>query len=66
MAFVDQLRRSLSLSLDTSAGGVEVGLQVSYDQRQSFVGLKTGSTQFQFSVFGQLDLAAGVLPRAPF
>ncbi len=66
VAFVDQLRRSLSLALDTSVGGVEVGLQMSYDQRQSFVGLKTGSTQFQFGVFGQLDLAAGVLPAGPF
>jgi hypothetical protein len=64
--FVDQLRRSVSVSLDTSAGGMEVGLQMSYDQRQSFVGLKTGSTQFQFSIFGQLDLAAGVLPGVGF
>jgi hypothetical protein len=64
--FVDQLRRSLSLSLDTRAGGVEVGLQASYDQRQSFIGLKTGAAQFQFGVFGQLDLAAGMLPTRPF
>ena len=65
VAFVDQLRRSLSLSMDTSVSGFEVGIQASFDQRQSFVGLRTGSTQFQFGVFGQLDLAAGVLPVAP-
>lgn len=60
--FVDQLRRSVSLSLDTSVGGMEVGLQMSYDDRQSFVGQRTGSTQLQLSLFGQLDFAAGSLP----
>jgi hypothetical protein len=50
------------MSLNTSVGGFEFGLQVSYDDRQSFVGQQTGSTQFQIGIFGQLDFAAGVLP----
>lgn len=62
VAFVDVVTRTASLSLDTSAGGFEFGLQLSYDDRQSFVGQQTGSTQFQLGLFGQLDFAAGALP----
>ncbi|MCG6954767.1 MAG: cell surface protein SprA [Gemmatimonadetes bacterium] len=60
--FLDQLRRSLNLSLDTTVGGFDVGLQMSYDDRQSYVGQQTGSTQFQIGIFGQLQFSAGVLP----
>ena len=60
--FIDQVSRAASLSLDTSVGGFEMGLNISYDDRQSFVGQQTGSTQFQVGLFGQLDFAAGVLP----
>jgi hypothetical protein len=61
--FVDQIRRSLSLNIDTSVGGFEVGLLMSYDDRQSFVGQRTGSTQFQLGLFGELQFSAGMLPR---
>jgi Motility related/secretion protein len=60
--FLDQIRRGINLSLDTSVGGFEVGLQMSYDDRQSFVGQRTGSTQFQLGLFGQLQFSAGTLP----
>ena len=56
--FIDQVNRTASLALDTSVGGFELGLQISYDD----VGQQTGSTQFQVGLFGQLDFAAGVLP----
>jgi hypothetical protein len=62
VAFLDQVTRTASMQLDTAAGGFEFGVQVSYDDRQSFVGQRTGSTQFQIGLFGQLDFAAGVLP----
>jgi hypothetical protein len=62
--FLDQIRRNLSLSLDTSVGGFEVGMQMSWDDRQSFVGQQNGSSQFQLGVFGQLQFSAGVLPGA--
>ena len=62
MPFLDQLRRSLNLSLDTTVGGFDVGLQMSYDDRQSYVGQQTGSTQFQIGLFGQLQFSAGVIP----
>ena len=62
VAFVDLVTRTASLSLDTAAGGFEFGIQLSYDDRQSFVGQQTGSTQFQVGLFGQLDFSAGQLP----
>ncbi len=62
--FVDQLRRSLSLSLDTSVGGFEMGLEMNYDDRQSYVGQQTGSTQFRVGVFGQLNFSSGTFPQA--
>lgn len=64
VAFLDQVTKTASLSLDTSVGGFEFGLQMSYDDRKSFVGQRTGSTQFQVGIFGQLDFAAGSLPLA--
>lgn len=62
--FVDQVRRSLSVSLDTSVGDFEVGMQMSYDSRRSFVGQQNASTQFQLGIFGQLQFSAGMLPGA--
>ncbi|HSW28007.1 MAG TPA: hypothetical protein VLH75_00820 [Longimicrobiales bacterium] len=62
--FLDQIRRSLSVSLDTSVRGFEMGMQMSWDDRQSFVGQRNGSSQFQLGVFGQLQFSAGTLPRA--
>ena len=62
VAFLDQVSRTASLSLNTSTGGMQLGVQISYDDRQSFVGQRTGSTQFQVGIFGQIDFAAGVLP----
>jgi hypothetical protein len=62
VAFVDQIRRTLSVSIDTSVGDFSVGMQLSFDDRQSFVGQRTGSTQLQLGVFGQLEFSAGSFP----
>lgn len=62
VAFLDQVTHTASLSMDTSVGGFEFGIQVSYDDRKSYVGQRTGSTQLQVGLFGQLDFAAGALP----
>ncbi len=59
--FVDQIARSLNLSLDTSASGFEFGAQLSFDDRRSFVGRRSGSTQFQLMLFGQLRFNAGTI-----
>jgi hypothetical protein len=62
VAYVDQVGRTLNLTFDTAMGGFTVGMQVSLDDRQSFVGRKTGSTQFQVGVFGQLDFNGSSVP----
>jgi hypothetical protein len=63
--FLDQIRRTLSMQMNTSVGGFEVGMNMSFEHRQSFVGQRTASTQFQLGVFGQLQFSAGLLPGAP-
>ena len=60
--FLDLIQRSVNLSLDTSIGGFDLGVEMSYDDRQSFVGQRTGSTRFQLMLFGQLHFSAGVIP----
>jgi hypothetical protein len=62
VAYLDQIGRTLNVSLDTSVRGFAVGLQVSFDDRQSFVGRRAGSTQFQVGLFGQLNFTGGQLP----
>ncbi len=63
--FVDQLNRSLTFTLDTRVSDFDVGIQGSYFDRQSFVGQRRGSTQFQLSVYGQFLIEAGALGRLP-
>lgn len=53
VAFVDYLNRSLNLTLDTVITPLQVGLHMTYVDRQSFVGRHEGSTQFQLGIFGQ-------------
>ncbi|MCH7562265.1 MAG: hypothetical protein IH968_00455 [Gemmatimonadetes bacterium] len=60
--FLDELIRSLNVQLDTSVRNMDLRLQLSYTDRQSFVGLKSGSTQFQFGVFGTFVIAGGAFP----
>jgi hypothetical protein len=60
--FLDQVTRTASMALNTSVGGFEFGVQLSYDDRKSFVGQRTGSTQFQLGLFGQLEFGAALLP----
>jgi hypothetical protein len=57
--FVDYLNRSLSLTLDTVLSPMEVGLHLTYTNRESFVGRHDGSTQFQLGFFGQFLFDSG-------
>ncbi|MFV2007738.1 MAG: hypothetical protein ACC667_09845, partial [Longimicrobiales bacterium] len=60
--FLDELIRSLNIQLDTSVRNMDLRLQLSYTDRQSFVGLESGSTQFQFGLFGTFVIAGGAFP----
>lgn len=59
--YVDQLNRSMNLTMDSDVGGVNLGLQGSYSSRKSFVGQQQGSTQFQIGFFGEFLFSAGTL-----
>ncbi len=61
--FVDRLNRSVNLTMDTSVSDLELGLTLNFVDRQSSVGQRLGSTQFQLGFFGQFQFSAGDLPR---
>ena len=61
VAFVDQRNRSVNLTLDSRVQRLELGFQMSWVDRQSFVGRHQGTTQFQLGLFGQFQLTAGDL-----
>jgi len=55
--FLDELIRSLVLRVETAISSTDVRLQLSYTDRQSFIGLQSGSSQFQFGLFGRFVIA---------
>jgi hypothetical protein len=57
--FVDLVNRQLALTLDTMISQLNVGFQMSYNDRKSFVGLHSGSSQFQLGLFGEFNFEAG-------
>lgn len=62
--FVDYITRRLNLTLDTEINDLSVGLQMSYNARQSNIGTLNGNSQFQLSLFGQFNFSAGQVPGA--
>jgi hypothetical protein len=61
--FLDELIRSLILRVETTVSRMDVRLQLSYTDRRSFVGLQSGSSQFQFGLFGRFVIADDTLLR---
>jgi hypothetical protein len=57
--FVDLVSRQLGLTLDTAVDQLNLGLQMSYNDRKSAVGLRSGSSQFQLTLFGEFNFEAG-------
>lgn len=57
--FVDLVSRQLGVTLDTTVDQLNLGLQVSYNDRKSFVGVRSGSSQFQLTLFGEFNIEAG-------
>lgn len=57
--FIDLIHREFSLMLDTIVSQLTVGFQVSYNDRRSFVGTRSGSSQFQLGVYGEFNVSAG-------
>lgn len=63
VAFIDQLERDASVSVDSSVRDFQLGIRLRYLDRRSFVGLRAGSTQFQLNIFGRFLLTSDLLSR---
>ena len=61
VAFIDELERDASLSVDSTVRDLQLGVRVRYLDRRSFVGQKAGSTQLQLNLFGQFRLTPAML-----
>ena len=61
--FLDELIRSITVRMETTVSRTDLRLQLSYTDRRSFVGLRSGSTQFQFGLFGRFIIADDALLR---
>jgi len=60
--FVDQINRTLNVSMDSAIQQFELGLNLTFTDRQSFIGTRAGSSQVQLGVWGQFNLQAGLVP----
>ena len=58
-AFVDHINRRANLTITSLVSQIDVGLQASWVDRQSYIGKQPGSSQLQLGVFGQFNLQAG-------
>ena len=65
VAFIDQLERSASVSLDSQVRDYQLGVRLRYLDRRSFVGRLAGTTQLQLNVFGHFFLHPGVFAGRP-
>jgi len=61
--FVERETRSVALGIDTFVAGFELGAQVSLQDRTAFSAFETGFRQFQFGVWGRMEIAAGPVER---
>lgn len=58
-AFVDYLNRRVYVSASTLVARMDIGLQISYVDRRTFIGTQVGSSQFRLGLFGQFNMRAG-------
>ncbi len=64
-AFLDVLNRGFHVTLETLVSDLQLGLQASYDDRRSFIGTRTGSSQFQLGLFGQFRFTSSAGRQSP-
>ena len=57
--FIDFLNRRVYLSASTLIARMDIGLQISYVDRRTFIGTQVGSSQFRLGLFGQFNMQAG-------
>ncbi|MGH7448368.1 MAG: hypothetical protein ACRELT_12450, partial [Longimicrobiales bacterium] len=63
IAFLDFGTRSANLFLESRIREITIGMQGNYVSRESHVGLKNTSSQFQLGFYGRFNINAGQLPE---
>jgi hypothetical protein len=58
VAYVDARTRNLNLTIDTQLSDLLVGFRMGYTGRRTYVGTRSGSSQFQLALFGQFSFSA--------
>jgi hypothetical protein len=70
VAFLDLGTRNANARIETRVSDLDVGLLFNFAGRQSYVGMRNGSSQFQLGVYGRFNFEAGqmsaILPRRQF
>ncbi len=61
VAFIDQLERDASVSLDSTLRDYQLEARLRYLDRRSFVGQRAGLTRFQLDIFGRFLLTPDLL-----
>jgi hypothetical protein len=65
IAFLDLGTRSANARIETRISDLDVGLLFNFIGRQSQVGLRHGSDQFQLGIYGRFNFEAGQMPTPP-
>jgi|GEM_PF-323928 len=60
--WIDNITRSGGITLETMLGRLSTGLQLSYNDRQSFIGRREGGRFFQLGIFANFNFGVGTLP----
>lgn len=58
----DSLDRDVHVTLETMLNDLNLGVQFSLNDRQSFVGLRDGAREFRLAIFANFNFGVGVLP----
>jgi hypothetical protein len=62
IAFLDLGTSNANFTIESIVSDITVGALFSYVTRQSHVGTRNGTTQFQFGLYGRFNFTAGVMP----
>ena len=63
VAFIDQLDRRASVSVDSTVRDYQLGVRLHYLDRRAFVGQRAGQTRLQLDIFGEFVLTSDLLGR---
>ncbi|HUF13015.1 MAG TPA: cell surface protein SprA [Longimicrobiales bacterium] len=60
---VDNISRDFHLTLESMVDQLNLGVQFSLNDRQSFVGMRNSSREFRLAVFANFNFGVGILPE---